>query len=204
MDDDERVRDLQFIRRSIEAATRYTNVPPQGQLAAGGLGLLGSLLTYLYLGAEGARDLNHLSNSEAIFLAVVWGLVLVAAGTASAWFAIRRARAHGVSAWNSLAARMFFSQVPQALAAGVLTLGLAAPGRYGLIPALWLLGYGLILFSFAYFTGRDHRRQAAGFLALGALAVFSSGPTSLLLLALGFGLINLIYGFKGIIMASEP
>ena len=60
-----------------------------------------------------------------------------------------------------------------------------------LVPALWLLHYGLIIFSFSYFTGWEHRAQSFVFLALGATALLGPGCLALPLLAAGFGLVHL-------------
>ena len=94
----------------------------------------------------------------------------------------------------TLASRLFFSQVPCALVAGILTAALAVRGDYSLIPALWLLCYGIIAYSFSYFTGKEHKIQAVLFLVLGLWAAFDDFSVSLVLLGLGFGGIHLAFG----------
>ena len=121
-------------------------------------------------------------------------MVFLAALGAAIFFSRRQARRQQMSAWNSLAARMFLSQVPLVLITAILTVGITFKGYYDIIPALWLGLYGVILFSFSYFTGRQHRIEALAFLGLSVPALFVSGPIALLLLGMGFGGIHILGG----------
>ncbi|HUT52477.1 MAG TPA: hypothetical protein VM658_03715 [bacterium] len=196
-------KDLQFIKQTMEASTRYTNLPPLGYLLAGVCGLAGPGLTWLIIGADKAADPRLFTGWDVALLAVLWILILAAAAGGSVYLSLARAEKLGVSALTPPARRMFSSQFPLLGAVGVLTLGLFATRDFGLIPALWLLSYGLVLFGFHYYTGKDHLLQSLIFLALGAVAAFSSGRTALVLMALGFGAVNLAFGVKNLIADKE-
>jgi hypothetical protein len=191
MEPNQAAKDLEIIRQTMEASMRYTNVPALGYLTAGGLGLLGVLLTYVIAGWSGVSDPAGLSHEQARDLTWLWLAVLVlAAGSSAVIIAIRSAM-QGVPAWNSLAARMYGSQMPLVLAAGILTLALGLRHQYDLVPAVWLLGFGVIIISFSAFTGALQRFEGLLFLLLGAAAAFSHGHLALLLLAAGFGVVLL-------------
>ena len=128
------------------------------------------------------------------FLAVVWGGAFLLALLAVLCLSIRNARKHGLPGWNALTARLFLSQVPVVVAAGVFTVALTIRGGYGLIPALWLLCYGVIVFSFSYYTGIEHRIQGFVFLFFGIWSSFASGGCALILLGAGFGVVNIVFG----------
>jgi hypothetical protein len=187
-------RDLAYIKRTMEVATRYDNIPPAGYLLTGLLGLAGAGGTYLVLGADGARRIDDLTAIDLWQLGALWSGVLVLALVILAVAAVMRARHRGIAAWNSLATRMFVSKLPHVVAAGLLTVALVRLGHAGLIPALWLLQYGVITYSFSYFAGRDHQLLGAVLIALGAAALFGPGSWSLPLLAVGLGLGHLVFG----------
>lgn len=188
------MEDLKFIRQRIEAAGKYTNIPAFGYFAAGILGLFGCYLTYFRLGRERLQVLHALENNDVIFLAVIWAFIFVLSVSAVVFFSILNARRHRQEAWTPLAARLFLSKIPIILSCGIFTIALNIKGQHDLIPALWLLGYSIIVFSFSYFTGVEHKIQGIVFFALGVISAFSSGLVSLLLLAIGFGMVNIFFG----------
>jgi len=197
------ISDLEFIKKTMKASTRYTNIPPMGYLLSGWFGLAGPFYTWLYLGAEKVGDPARITFYDVVILAIAWLTILLAAAFSSAVFSVLRARRLGKSAWNSLVARMLGSQVPLLFAAGILTIAMAAAKQYSLIPGIWLISYGLVLFSLYFFTGKDHLIQSVVFLALGAASLFSPAQASLILLAAGFGATNLFFGIRGLLKEKE-
>lgn len=196
-------RDLAFIKRTMEQATRYDNVPPIGYVIIGLLGLGGAGATYGLLGPERLAALSEIDAASVGSLAMIWGGVLIATLICLAVAVISRAKRRGITAWNSLAARMFVSQIPQAVAAGLLTAGLLQFELMGLIPAVWLLHYGAITYSFSYFAGRDHQLLGAVFIALGAAALFGPSSWAVPLLAIGFGLMHIVFGVTRMIRNAK-
>ena len=187
-------RDLRFIRETMESSARYTNVPASGYLMTGALGLVGTYGTYLFLGKEKVLNTALIAPGEIKTLMFLWILVFVAAVGIVVFCAWRKARKYHISAWNSLAARMFLSQTPLAFVTGVLTLAMAREGFYDFIPGMWLGIYGTILYSFSYFTGFEHKIEGIAFILLGITVLFVQGTIGLFLLGLGFGGIHLLAG----------
>lgn len=186
--------DLKFIKKKIEESAHYTNIPWLGYIAAGVLGLVGGMLTFRRLGMDKLENLGVMNNNDILFLAFTWSLVFILATVAVIFFSAMAAKKRKTQAWNALTARLFLSKVPVVLAAGILTIALTAKGIYDLVPAVWLLCYSIIVFSFSYFTGIEHRIQGFIFLIFGACAAFVSGPVSLVLLSAGFGGVNILFG----------
>lgn len=194
MEDMDPRQQLEYIRSTMAASTRYTNVPPEAHLAAGLVGVIAALASFYALGIEKTVFPAEISENDVFRLALVWGTALVLGSALALFLLARRARKLGVSAWKSPAAMMFSSQVPQFMVAGTLTLALHYHGAVALVPGAWLLCYGLILFGFHYYTGNDHLRQSFWFMLFGAMACFSPLWFSIILLAAGFGGVNLYFG----------
>ena len=196
-------RDLAFIKSTMEKATKYANRPSAAYLIIGLIGLGGCVGTYLMIGADRAASLSGLTDNDLFHLALLWGGTLAAAVICMAAAAIRRARKRGIAAWNSLAARMFLSQIPLGIVAGMLTLALGLSGYIEFIPALWLLHFGLITYSFSYFAGTDHKVKSAVFLVLGTLALFGPSSWALPLLAAGFGAVHVVFGVYRMVRSTS-
>jgi hypothetical protein len=203
-------QDLKIIRKIMESSSRYTNIPASGYLVTGVLGCLGVWGTYAFLGWEKISDITLITPEDMKMLALIWSLVFAAAIGTVAFFSWRKARRHKISAWNSLAARMVFSQIPLVIVIGVLTVTMAIKGYYDLIPAMWLGIYGTVLYSFSYFTGFEHKIEGSMFIILGIIAGFVSHTVALALLGIGFGGIHIMAGVwrlllsKKIMHVSEP
>jgi hypothetical protein len=186
--------DLKFIKKKIEESARYKNIPWLGYVTAGVLGLVGGVLTFGRLGMDKLENLSFMGNNDIFFLAFTWSLVFVLAAIAVLFFSARDAKKSKTRAWNALAARLFLSKIPVVLVAGILTIALTAKGIYDLVPAVWLLCYSIVVFSFSYFTGIEHRIQGFIFLIFGTCAAFVSAPASLIFLSAGFGGVNILFG----------
>ena len=187
-------RDLKIIRKMMESSSRYTNIPASGYLVTGVLGLLGAWGTSVFLGKEKISDIALITPEDMKILAVLWSVIFVAALGTVMFFSWRKARKHHLSAWNSLAARMVFSQVPVAIVTGVLTIAMARKGYYDFIPGMWLGIYGTVLYSFSYFTSFEHKIEGSLFILLGIIATFVPSNLVLILLGVGFGGIHIMAG----------
>ncbi|TET35079.1 MAG: hypothetical protein E3J72_13270 [Planctomycetota bacterium] len=187
-------RDLKFIKKTMEASTRYKNVPASGYLVAGIMGAAGAVLTWFILGAEKLADFAKVDNVDVKNLATLWAVVLVVTLGCVKILIKLNAKKLGLSSWSSLGVRMILAQVPVIIAAGVLTIALGFSRDCHLIPAVWLLCYGVMTFSFSYYTGIDHAIQGIAFLILGAVAAFTPPIVALIMLGAGFGGVHIIFG----------
>lgn len=189
MDDVE--RDLKIIRQAIEASSRYTNITARGYFFSGVAAMIGTWKTYTFLGPEKAANMALITPDDLTTLTIIWALVLLVSLVIAIFFSWWKARKNKTTAWNSLTARMFLSQIPLIAMAGMLTLGMAFKGYYDVIPAIWLGAYGVVFYSFSYFTGIGHKVEGLLFIALGTIALFAPGPAPVFCLGLGFGGIHI-------------
>lgn len=180
-------KDLKIIRKAIETSSRYTNITARGYFFSGLVAVIGTWRTYTLLGAEKVANMRLITSNDVKGLTLIWTLVLLISLAIATFFSWRKALQNKTSAWNSLTARMFFSQIPLIALAGIFTVGLALKGYYEIVPSIWLGAYGVIFYSFSYFTGIGHKIEGLVFVGLASVAMFAPGHVVLLCLGLGFG-----------------
>ncbi len=181
--------DLEYIRRTLDAAGRFTAVSGAG-LAVTGAVALGAV--WLNLRVTGAPWEDGAQREPAL---AVWAAALVAAifiGIAGTW---RKAERTGQVIWSPLLRKVLWGLCPALLLGGILTVGLIRAGRLEFLPAVWLGCYGAAVTAGGVMSVPAVRWMGMAFLALGAAATWTPASEGLRWLALGFGLVHLAFGF---------
>ena len=190
---DRAIQDLSFIRRTMEGAAAFTDVPGWGLVGIG----LSALLTAAL--AQGQPTAGR-------WLAVWIGEAALAAsgGTALLWFKMRRYGRASAEVPLSVPARKFFlGLLPAIIAGAILTIAmidgaaLAAPVAQGIpatLPALWLTLYGTGIVTAGIHSVRAVPLMGVTFMALGAVAGIGSPAVGAWTLALGFGFTHIGFG----------
>ena len=172
--------DLKFIRRAMERAGSFTAVPGWGAVAMG--------VTALVAAPIAARQ-----STSAGWLAT-W---LTEAGVALVIAALtmyRKARGAGLSLFSGPARRFVLSFAPPLGAGAALTPVLFAGGRAGVLPGAWLLLYGTGVVTGGAFSVRIVPVMGLAFMGLGAVALFLPLGWQDGIMALGFGLLHVVFG----------
>lgn len=189
---DRALQDLSFIRRTMEGAASFTDVPGWGLVITGVI-------------AIGAAFLADRQPTPERWLAMWIATALLAAAVGS-WAMHRkmRRRVSGESAQLlSIPARKFLLNFWPAIVAGaLLTLALVDPFTPGIdarltarvLPGLWLLLYGVGVTTAGAFSIRAVPLMGIGFIALAALTLFIPALDGDLAMALGFGAIQIGFG----------
>ncbi len=127
---------------------------------------------------------------QVIFLALL--ILTLAIGTAI-FLSYNKANKRGEKVWNASSKLLLANMAVPLTAGGILILVLLSKGFIGLIAPLTLLFYGLALYSASKFTYDDVKYL--GMLQMG-LGLISSWyiEYSLLLWAIGFGIVHIVYG----------
>ena len=128
-------------------------------------------------------------------LIVIAVIVLILTFGAAIFFTSRKAKKKGQPVWNSSAKRLVVNLFIPLAAGGVFCLILLYHGIYGLIAPAMLLFYGLALLNASKYTLNDIKYLGISELTLGLIAAFWL-QYSLLFWALGFGVLNIIYGIS--------
>jgi hypothetical protein len=185
---DRAIQDLSFIRRTMEGAASFTDVPGWGLIVTGGIAL-------------GAAFIAHRQPTAERWLAVWLLAAPVAAGIGSAMMVAKmRRRVRADAALLSAPARKFLLGFwPAILVGALLTIAIVEPGAptydapliRRLLPGLWLLLYGMGVTTAGAFSVRAVPLMGMGFILLGAIALFTPATSGDLLLALGFGALQI-------------
>ena len=189
---DRALQDLSFIRRTMEGASSFTDVPGWGLVVTGATAL-------------GAATLASLQPSAGRWIAV-WLVEAVLGTLLGGAFMLRkmRRRAQPVGApLLSIPARKFLLRFwPAILAGAVLTFALIDPrGIWDAssvaphaLAGLWLLLYGVGVVTAGAFSVRAVPLMGIGFMLLGAIALLVPATPGDLFLALGFGVLQMAFG----------
>lgn len=174
-------RELEFIRRTMERSAGFTAVPGWGGVGMGAIALA-------------AAAIAHRQPTPRAWLAT-W---LLAAGLAFALgvVAIRRKAARAGVDLLGHASRSFAIALFPALAVGaLLTFALHRAGRHELLPGVWLSLFGVGVAGAGAYSVPAVPLQGACLLALGAVALFRPELGDPWLLAFGFGVVQIGFGF---------
>jgi hypothetical protein len=176
---DHAVDDLKFIRRAMERAGSFTAVPGWGGVGMG-------------VTALGAAFLAAVQPTPGRWL-TVWLVAALVATAIGLWTMVRKARRLDVPLATGAGRKFALGLLPPILVGAILTAALLRAGVETLLPAVWLLLYGTGIVAAGAFSVAVVPLQGLAFLILGgaALLVPQAGD---LLLGLGFGVVNLVFG----------
>lgn len=182
---DRALQDLSFIRRTMEGASSFTDVPGWGLVAVGGTAIAAAWLATLAATAGGWI---------ATWLAEA--VLAFSIGAAAMWHKMRRRGSAPGAPLLSTPARKFLLGFWPAIAAGAaLTIALTdlphvwEPGSRvpAAMPGMWLLLYGVGITTAGAFSVRAVPIMGIGFMGMGALTLLVHRLSGDVMLALGFG-----------------
>lgn len=186
-------RDLETIRTLMERARHYRHPPASAAFAAGGVALAAAYLTHVTLGTGGPGD-------AAFRVGAVWGAAFALALASTVALTYRASKLEGFAFWSPLAKDVIHALWPPLVTALALGLALVRAERPGLVPAVWMLCYGIGGIASGAYARRAVRRMGAAFLAAGLAQLWLGLPAPLALGAT-FGGFHLVYG---LVVALRP
>jgi uncharacterized membrane protein HdeD (DUF308 family) len=119
--------------------------------------------------------------------------VLLAALLFGVFFTVRKARKSGHSVWNDTSKRLLISLFVPLATGGLFCIALFSQKLVWICFPATLIFYGLALLNGSKYTHRDVEYLGLSEIALGLFSLFFPGY-NLLIWALGFGVLHLIYG----------
>ena len=192
------IQDIADIRSMMERSSKFLSLSGWAGVLAGIYALTGAYIAYdffnfnpdqiVYSSLE--SESLALSLPKAIFLAIL--ILILAIGTAS-FLSYKKANKKGEKIWNATTRRLLINMAVPLLTGGLLILILLLKGLIGLIAPFTLIFYGLAIYNASRFTYDEVK--ILGFIQIG-LGLISSYfvEYGLLIWALGFGVVHIIYG----------
>ncbi len=189
---DRAIQDLSFIRRTMEGAASFTDVPGWGLVVIG-------------LSAIGAAALAAGQATAGRWLTVwlVEACLGASIGGWSTWRKMRRRpRPDGAPMFSAPARKFLFGFWPAMLAGAVLTFALIdlnavwreASTVPRVLPGMWLVLYGVAITTAGAFSVRAVPLMGLGLMAIGIVALVVPNISTDLALACGFGLWQIAFG----------
>jgi len=191
------LKDISEIRSIMEKSSRFISLSGLSGVMAGLYALVGATIAHrlVYTSEITAyeklvlRDVRGnlaeliIIASSVLLLTIVTGVILTK----------RKASKEGVKTWDDTTKRLLVNLFIPLIAGGILVIIFYQQGLIGLIAPVTLIFYGMALINASHYTYRDIRFLGISEVILGliACAVFGYG---LLIWALGFGVLHIIYG----------
>lgn len=172
---------LRYIRETMENAAEFTAVPGCGGVAMG--------VTALAAAFFAARQ-----TTPRAWLAVWLVEAFIAVAIAAPAAATKAHRAN--SALFSGPGRKFvLSFAPPIVVGGLLTFSLYHSGAFSALPGVWLLLYGTAIVTGGAFSVRIVPVMGLCLMLLGAIALFAPAMWGDILMAAGFGVVQIGFGW---------
>lgn len=171
---------LRFIRQTMERAGSFTALSGWGFLAAGLTGLAAAPIAAV----QPSRGMWLMTWLVAALLSVLIG------GGAT----LRKARLAGQVLLAGPGRKLVLSFAPPTVVAALLTPVLFGAGMTHLLPALWLLLYGAGVVTGGIFSVPVVPVMGVSFMVVGAAALLSPASWQDVFMALGFGVLHVVFG----------
>lgn len=171
---------LRFIRNAMESAGSFTAVPGIGGMLMGATALFAAFAA-------------HLSKSPRAWLAI-WSGEACLALAIGLGFSFRKAMRNGTPLLSRPFRRFVLAMVPAIFVGALLTFILYRAGVPRLMPAAWLLLYGVGISSGGAFSVRVVPIMGISFLAVGTFAAIAPASWADPLMAAGFGGLHILFG----------
>ena len=174
------IDDLRFIRETMQNAASFTLVPGWGGVAMG----------VTALAAAGVAP--HPDTPRAWML--TWLGAALSAFAVGALAIYEKARRVGQPVLFGPGRKFVLSLFPPLLAGGVLSLAVYSAGLTRLLPAVWLLLYGVGVMSAGTFSVRVVPVMGLCFMVGGIAALFCPASWGNAVMATGFGGLHIVFG----------
>jgi hypothetical protein len=171
---------LKFIRETMESAASFTAVPGWGQVVIGVLAIITSVIA-----SRQAKPSDWV---------ITW-IILASVSLVIAVISMNRKAKRSKTILLSRPGKNFaVSCSPPMIAAALLTLNLSQSGNFRVLPGMWLLLYGTGIITGGAFSVKVVPVMGICFMSLGAIAIFSPASFGNVFMAMGFGLLHIIFG----------
>jgi hypothetical protein len=188
--------DLKDIKSMMERSSRFISLSGVSGVIAGILALIGAYLAYQtvyfeqdYLSYRKA----HIDGDTILQLLGIASSTIVLAFGAGIYFTSRKARKNNQRLWDKQAKLLIINLMIPLATGGILCLILLNHGFIGLVAPMTLLFYGLALINASKYTLTEVRGLGLFEVLLGLIGCQLVGY-GLILWAIGFGVLHIIYG----------
>ena len=192
---------LAEIQRIAETTTLYTMLPGPAAIIGGALVFMGCAVSFLMIQSVDFAQLMDYSTGYRVLFLGMWTTIGAIAVGQEMIFANRDARRKGIALYGRPGKLSALSLTPNIFIAIVLTIQLfidadsETAGRFvRYITPIWMMCYGTGVYAAGLFSVRLPRLLGLGFIVMGAAGLLFFARYGLILVALSFGLLHIIFG----------
>lgn len=190
------LEDIKEIKEIMNRSTRFISLSGLSGVSTGLIALVGVAAAYLMVFQEQNWLIEQAVSIDAtnLFYLLLIAVVTLGLSIGSAiFFTTQKAIKQSQKVWDQQSKRLLVNLSIPLVTGGLLCLLLLFKGFVGFLPALTLVFYGLALINASKYTWPELRNLGLFEIVLGLLAI-QFIAYSLLMWALGFGVIQVIYG----------
>ena len=192
---------LNQIHSMMEQSTRFISLSGLSGILAGITALVGAGFAYSIITKDATAEnpfmlrlnmhtIKHETVEKLILVGAVMLLIAVSFGIL---LTIKKAKKKGQSIWGATSKRLLLNLAAPLFAGGIFSLILIHHNLVGLIAPVTLLFYGMALLNASKYTLHDIRYLGICEIALGLIGTYFIGY-GLLIWAIGFGILHVVYG----------
>lgn len=190
------IRDIAEIRSMMERSSKFLSLSGWAGVMAGIYALVGAYIVHVFFRfrpQELAYDAQDVMQFNLAGVVTVAASVLVLSIGTAIFLSYQRAAKRRESLWNVTSKRLIITSAVPLVTGGILVLILMMHGLIGLLAPVTLVFYGLALYCASSFTFKEMRALGVIQILLGLLGATFVG-FGVLLWAIGFGLLHIVYG----------
>jgi predicted lysophospholipase L1 biosynthesis ABC-type transport system permease subunit len=201
---EEQLEAIRDMRNMMERSSRFLSLSGLAGVIVGLYAIIGIGVAYYILGIT-ITDKGYftlLSNKEGVIdctyfypLLIVSIIVLVLSLLTGSVLAVRNAKKKQLVVWDATSKRLLINMLIPLCTGAIFCLLLLRHGQLALVAPSTLIFYGLSLFTASRYTINDVRYLGILQIILGLIGAFFI-DYGLILWALGFGLLHILYGFN--------
>ncbi|NQT19049.1 MAG: hypothetical protein HQ592_05040 [Planctomycetes bacterium] len=182
------------VQRIMERTTLYTLLPGAPAVIGGTIVLVGCIVSYALIRSVDFARVLDLSLETQIGFCIMWAAIGIVAIAQEILLMARAARIQGLSPTARPARFAAFSLTPSVAVAAVLTAKFLLDCTIVYIVPVWMMCYGTGVYAAGLFSVRLPRLIGLAFIIMGAAGLVFFPDKGLILAALSFGLLHIIFG----------
>ena len=192
------IKDISEIRSMMERSSRFLSLSGLSGVMAGIYALAGALVAYLVFGFNPDSVTYSMTGTAGtpanISSVIIVALIILALALGTVVYLSRRnAGKKGEKMWSPTTRRLLANMMVPLSTGGILIVILILNGLAGLAAPISMIFYGLALFTASKMTLEEVKLMGIIQILLGLIAVLMI-QYSLIIWAIGFGLVNIVYG----------
>ena len=196
MNRDEALERIQEVRRIVERTTMYTLLPGVPAILGGAMVLVGCVVSTILCGSLDFQDILATPLHVQIAFCAMWTAIGLGAIALDVVLTARKARALGLQPTARPARFAALSLSPSIFVAIVLTIQFLNDETLRYIGPVWMMCYGTGVYTAGLLSVRLPRLLGLAFIALGGLGLAFLAQHGIVLVAVSFGVLHVLFGIQ--------